>query len=69
MDGTREYYANRNKSLRERQMPCDFTHRWNSRNKTNEQRGKRERETNQETNLTIENKLMATRGEECGGDR
>ena len=39
---------------------------WNLRNKTNE--GKRE--TNQETDLTTENKLMVTRGEvgvEMGG--
>ena len=49
MNGTRVYYAERNKSIRERQMLYDFTHMWNSRNKTNEQRGKKkEKETNQE---------------------
>ena len=26
--------------VREGQIPCDFIHMWNSRNKTNEQRGK-----------------------------
>ena len=34
---------------------------WNLRNKINEQRNKRE--TNQEIDLTIENKLMVTRGD------
>ena len=44
MDGTREYNAKQNKSIRERQIPYCFTHTWNLRNKTNEQRKKRERE-------------------------
>ena len=46
-------YAKKNKSVRERQIPYDFTHRWNLSNTTNEQRKKkikdRERETKQET--------------------
>ena len=29
MDGPGEYYAKWNKPLRERQIPCDFTHMWN----------------------------------------
>ena len=41
MDGIREYYAKQNKSVRERQMPYNFSHMWNLRNKTNEQKGKR----------------------------
>ena len=41
------YYAKQNMSVRERQMLYDFTHVWNLRNKTNEQREK-EREANQE---------------------
>jgi len=50
MDGAREYNAKQNNLVRERQIPYDFTHMWNSRNKTIEQRGKkRERERNQET--------------------
>ena len=48
MNGTREYNSKRNKSVRERQMPYDFTHMWNLRNKTNEQREKK-RETKKQT--------------------
>ena len=44
MDGAREYNAKWKKSVRERQKPCDSTHMWNVRNKTNEQWKKRERE-------------------------
>ena len=29
-------YAKQNKSIRERQIPYDFTHMWNLRNKTDE---------------------------------
>ena len=29
MDGTRGYYAEQNMSVRERQIPYDFTHMWN----------------------------------------
>ena len=36
-----------NKSVRKGQIPCDFTHVWNLRSKTNEQRGKKE--TSQKT--------------------
>ena len=36
---------------------------WNLRNKTNEQRRKKEKEANQETDSTTENKLMFTGGE------
>ena len=36
--------------VREKEAPYDFTHMWNLRNKTNEQREKeREKETNKET--------------------
>ena len=31
--GTRVYYAKQNKSVRERQIPYDFTHMWNLRGK------------------------------------
>ena len=49
-DGVRKYNTKQNKSVKEGQMPYDFTHMWNLRNKTNEQRGKeREGDTNQET--------------------
>ena len=41
MNGTRGYYAERNKSIRERQIPYDFTPMWNLRNKTDEH-GERE---------------------------
>ena len=39
---------------------------WNLRNKTDEQRKKREREKPRHRLLTIENKLMVTRGEVAG---
>ena len=38
---------NKNKTVRERQIPYDLTHMWNLGNKTNKQRGKKE--TNQKT--------------------
>ena len=63
------YYAKRNKSIRQRQIPYDFTHMWNLRNKTDEHRGrgkKGEREGNHKRLLTIENKLRVTGGEESG---
>ena len=40
MDGTRMYYAKRNKPVRERQLSYDFTHMWNLKNKTDEHRKK-----------------------------
>ena len=39
---------------------------WSLRNKTNEQRGKK-RDANQETEKTIENELMVTKGRLVGG--
>ena len=39
VDGAREYYAKRN--VRKRQIPLDFTHMWNIRNKTKIQRGEK----------------------------
>ena len=41
---------------------------WNSNNKTNEQREKRERGKPRNRLLTTENKLMVTRGEVGGGE-
>ena len=40
VDGTRMYYAKRNKSVRERQISYDFTYLWNLRNKTDEHGGR-----------------------------
>ena len=40
LDGARMYYAKRNKSIRERQIPYDFTHMWNLRNRTVEHMGR-----------------------------
>ena len=37
MDGARGYYAKGNKSVRERQIPYDFTYMWNLKNIRNEQ--------------------------------
>ena len=47
----------------------DIIHVWNLRNKTNEQRGMKERERGKPRHrcLTIENKLMVTKGEVSGG--
>ena len=58
------YYAKQNKSVRERQIPYDFTHKWNAGNKTDEHRGrgKREGEANHKRLLTIENKLRVDGG-------
>ena len=36
---------------RERQIPSNFTHMWNLRNKTNGNREQKEKEANQETDL------------------
>ena len=47
-------------SIRERQLPFDFTHMWNLRNKIDEHMGSREkgeRETNHKRLSMIENKL------------
>ena len=53
MDGTRIYYAKQKKLIRERQIPCDITHMWNLRNKTDEHTGlgqeKREGNKSRET--------------------
>ena len=43
-DGARVYYAKQNKSVRETQIPYDFTHIWNLINKTYEH-WKKERQT------------------------
>ena len=40
MDGTRRYYVKQNKAVRERQIPYDFTHMWNLRNKTDKHEGR-----------------------------
>ena len=37
IDGPGEHYAKWNKQVRERQIPCDFTHMWNLMNKQNKQ--------------------------------
>ena len=37
MDGPRGYYIQWNVSVRERQMPYDFTYMWNLKNKIHEQ--------------------------------
>lgn len=41
--GTVEHYAKQNKSVRERQIPFDFTHTWNLRSKTNKEEKEREK--------------------------
>lgn len=58
-----EYDVQRSWPVRERQI-CDFIHMWNLRNKTNEQRGEKERQRYKPRNklLAIENELLVTRG-------
>ena len=42
MDGPREHYAKWNKPVKERQIPYDFTHKWNlTTNLTNKQNRER----------------------------
>ena len=53
-------------SVRKRQISSDFTHMWNLRNKTNEQRKKRNKHAKKF--LNTENKLEVTREEEGGGN-
>ena len=68
MDESRDDNTEKNKSVRERQISCDFTHLWHLRNKTNKQREKiREGDKSRNRLLMIENKLMVTRGKEVGG--
>ena len=49
MDGTREYNAKWNKSVTKKQIPYDHTYMGNLRNKTNEQKQKRQRQTKKQT--------------------
>ena len=44
MDEARMYYAEQNKSIRERQTSYDFIHMWNLRNKTDEHVGQEKKE-------------------------
>ena len=56
-------------SVRERQIPYDFIHMWNLRNKQMniwESGGKEERETNHKILLTIENELRIDGGRWVG---
>ena len=59
------YYAQQNKSVRERQIPCDFSRTWNLRNESDEHMGRGEtggggKQTVR--NLRIENKLQVDEG-------
>ena len=49
MDGTRGYYAKRNKSIRERRLPYDLTDMRNLRNKAEDHRGREEKMKQDET--------------------
>ena len=51
VDGARRYNVKWNKSVKNRQIPQDFTHMWNLRNKKkkNKHASKRETKANQET--------------------
>ena len=68
MGRAKEYNDKRNKLAKERQIPYDFSHMWNFRKITNEQREEKgEREKPEHRLLTTENKLMVTRGEAGSG--
>ena len=67
--GEAREYNKRNKSVRERHIPYDFSYMWNLRNKTKEPMEKRhtQREKPRNRLIIIENKVMFTR-EEVGGE-
>ena len=68
MDGTRKCNE-QNESVRERQIPYDFTPMWNLRNKTNGQMRwelEKERERNYERLLKTEKKLRVSEGRWVG---
>ena len=68
MYGAREYNVKWSKSVIEREIPYDFIHMWKLRNKTNEQRKKRDREkTTKEQVLNYRDKLVITRRAVSGG--
>ena len=64
LDGATWYYTKQNKSVRERQIPYDFTHMWNLGTKENWTKKKRDKKNRR---LTIENKPMIPRGQVGGG--
>ena len=74
MHGTTVYYAKQNKSVWERQIPYDFTHLWNLRNKTDEH-WRRERKIKEDENRgkrqtirdSLGNKLRFAVGGGLGG--
>ena len=74
MDGTGGHYAERNKSIRERQLSYGFTHMWNisadnHRGREGKLNGKKaKKETNHERLLTLGNKLRVAGGEVGRGD-
>ena len=75
--GTGRYYAEQNKSIRERQLPYGFIHMWNIRNTMGDHRVREgklkgnssERKTNHKRLLTIENQQRGARGDAGGCDR
>ena len=54
MGGDRDFNAEQNKSVRERQISYDFTLTWNLRNKISKGKRERERETNEETDSSLQ---------------
>ena len=63
MDGARMYYAKWKKSIREWQIPCDFTHMWNLRKQEmNIREGGKKRGKQTIRDSTIENKLRVGEG-------
>ena len=70
------YHAKQNRSVRERQIPYDFTRRWDLRTKKQmsirerkekQNKIKSERDVNCRRLLTIENKLRVAGGKGVGG--
>ena len=66
MDGARVFYAQGNKSVRERQILYDFTHMWNLRNKTDEHSGEKGRQVMKQTLNYTEKTEGCWRGGEWG---
>ena len=51
MDRARKYNARWNKPIRKKQIPYDFTHLWNLRNKTKWAKGKKREKQNEKQTL------------------
>ena len=62
MDRPRGYYSKGNKSGREKQILYNFTYMWNVKNNI-----KQMIDTETDSDVNTDNRLMVARGERCGG--